>query len=357
MINVGAVSDFFRTCDAVSVAVHRLSGNQTEQTMRKFYLISLAAAAALSLTGCLKSEGNDLFKKLEPVRPGIAIYNAAHPQNVLSMQSADAALRLAMLLAEAEKQAAAAVEQGQEPGDPFDVEYLKKIQVSGANLQNLLFGYNTELEKIASGFRIRYNGSKGSYDAYNRTGSYIVMTGDRQLAATDADNLWTVSIDTPVEMTAGSDEKVTCEGGSTRIHADATGGYVIEMAAVKIYEQEAYTSDWSGTFRWKPKAGTLCYSDFAEEGKGSELEGEASGRSFVTFNNTTSLALEYEIKGGECIGYNIISDGVETCRMPDAGDYDAAQFPSNEVLVEWELHGSYALIYTIRYNGYVVVVD
>lgn len=70
--------------------------------MRKFYLISLAAAAALSLTGCLKSEGNDLFKKLEPVRPGIAIYNAAHPQNVLSMQSADAALRLAMLLAEAE---------------------------------------------------------------------------------------------------------------------------------------------------------------------------------------------------------------------------------------------------------------
>lgn len=102
MINVGAVSDFFRTCDAVSVAVHRLSGNQTEQTMRKFYLISLAAAAALSLTGCLKSEGNDLFKKLEPVRPGIAIYNAAHPQNVLSMQSADAALRLAMLLAEAE---------------------------------------------------------------------------------------------------------------------------------------------------------------------------------------------------------------------------------------------------------------
>lgn len=169
--------------------------------------------------------------------------------------------------------------------------------MSGANLQNLLFGYNTELEKIASGFRIRYNGSKGSYDAYNRTGSYIVMTGDRQLAATDADNLWTVSIDTPVEMTAGSDEKVTCEGGSTRIHADATGGYVIEMAAVKIYEQEAYTSDWSGTFRWKPKAGTLCYSDFAEEGKGSELEGEASGRSFVTFNNTTSLALEYEIKG------------------------------------------------------------
>ena len=122
MINVGAVSDFFRTCDAVSVAVHRLSGNQTEQTMRKFYLISLAAAAALSLTGCLKSEGNDLFKKLEPVRPGIAIYNAAHPQNVLSMQSADAALRLAMLLAEAEKQAAAAVEQEQEPGDPFDVD-------------------------------------------------------------------------------------------------------------------------------------------------------------------------------------------------------------------------------------------
>ena len=62
--------------------------------MYKLNHMFVAAAAALTLTGCLKSEGDDLFKKLEPVRPGIAIYNAAHPQNMLSMQSADAALRL-----------------------------------------------------------------------------------------------------------------------------------------------------------------------------------------------------------------------------------------------------------------------
>ena len=66
--------------------------------MYKLNHMFVAAAAALTLTGCLKSEGDDLFKKLEPVRPGIAIYNAAHPQNMLSMQSADAALRLAMLM-------------------------------------------------------------------------------------------------------------------------------------------------------------------------------------------------------------------------------------------------------------------
>lgn len=325
--------------------------------MHRIYPILLAAAAALSLTGCLKSEGDNIFNKLEPVRPGIAIYNAAHPQNLLSMQSADAALRLAMLLAEAEKQSAEAVEKGQEGGDPFDVEYLKTIMVNNSNLKNLLFGSSTQLEKVSMGFRIIYNGGKGSYDAYNRTGSYFVMTGDRQLAATDAENLWTVSIDSQVEMETGSDESVFCESGTTRIHADATGGYVIEMAAVKIYANEDYKSDWSGTFRWKPDSGTLCYSDFADEGKKSGLEGEASGRSFASFNNVTSLALEYEIKGGEYMGYNVICDGVETCRMPDPGDYDASQFPSNEVSVEWELQGSYALIYTIRYNGNAVVID
>ena len=146
--------------------------------MHKFNHMFVAAAAALMLTGCLKSEGDDLFKKLEPVRPGIAIYNAAHPQNMLSMQSADAALRLAMLMAEAEKQAAEAEEKGEEPGNPLDVEYLKKIEVSGSNLKNLLFGYNTELEKIPAGFRIIYNGSKGSYDASNREGSSTVVTTD-----------------------------------------------------------------------------------------------------------------------------------------------------------------------------------
>jgi len=65
-------------------------------------LIATIALAALAFTSCIKE--NDTWKEMLPVQPGMYIYQLATDQDKLAMRPANAALRLAMLLAEADKQ-------------------------------------------------------------------------------------------------------------------------------------------------------------------------------------------------------------------------------------------------------------
>ena len=68
--------------------------------MMKKGWIALLLALPMAMTSCLG--GSD--PEPNPVAPGIAIYNAARVRNQLASVPADAAVRLAMLLAEADKQ-------------------------------------------------------------------------------------------------------------------------------------------------------------------------------------------------------------------------------------------------------------
>ena len=70
--------------------------------MMKKVLFVAAVAMSLVFSGCMKED--DTYKKLKPVQPGLNIYTGAMNQNIVSMQQANFGLRLAMLVAEADKQ-------------------------------------------------------------------------------------------------------------------------------------------------------------------------------------------------------------------------------------------------------------
>ena len=65
-------------------------------------LFATIALAALAFTSCIKE--NNTWKEMRPVQPGMYIYEMTTNQDKLAMRPANAALRLAILLAEAEKQ-------------------------------------------------------------------------------------------------------------------------------------------------------------------------------------------------------------------------------------------------------------
>ena len=68
-------------------------------------IIATMALAALALTGCIK--GSDgVSEEYRRVQGGIMIYNSVTAMQNVAMQPANAGIRLAILLAEAEKQIA-----------------------------------------------------------------------------------------------------------------------------------------------------------------------------------------------------------------------------------------------------------
>ena len=101
-------------------------------------LIATIALAALAFTSCIKE--NDTWKEMLPVQPGMYIYQLATDQDKLAMRPANAALRLAMLLAEADKQ-----------GEDVLSADLKEIVVkkgdASIKVWETLFGAHTKLER------------------------------------------------------------------------------------------------------------------------------------------------------------------------------------------------------------------
>ena len=123
-------------------------------------IIATMALAALALTGCIK--GSDgVSEEYRRVQGGIMIYNSVTAMQNVAMQPANAGIRLAILLAEAEKQIAAS----ETPDAPITADYLKNLTVkiygatSDIKLQAMLFGDLTTIEKTSDGWKINYGGS------------------------------------------------------------------------------------------------------------------------------------------------------------------------------------------------------
>ena len=70
--------------------------------MMKKILFVAAAVASMVFTGCINED--DTYKKLQPVQQGINIYNWTSSQYSMATEQANIGMRMAMLVAEADKQ-------------------------------------------------------------------------------------------------------------------------------------------------------------------------------------------------------------------------------------------------------------
>lgn len=297
------------------------------------------------MASCLNSNGNNDYDKMEPVRPGIVIYNAAQSQNIASMQPADIALRLAFLRAEAEKQGM--------------LDDMSSVTIAGVgNWKNLLFGVGTSITEDTNDpgtYVIQYNNSGGQrpYDSFTRLGSVRVRTNGVALENTDGSNRWTVTLESQkLTVTGGNTVTIATTGDTYIYHTDAA--YEIGFNHAAAYIDEARKANWTGTFYLTPgKEDGLSFS--ALQDASFKVSGSASGQSFWSFNDVTAAGLSYTVTDGE---YNpsrtnsatqIIS-GKEECRLTSPIDYNIAQYPSAEVEIVWTVVGN-AITYVVTYNG------
>ncbi len=316
------------------------------RTMKKNDLIRAAAIAVvtLGLTSCLNSN-KDEYDKVEPVRPGIYIYNAGHSQNEAAMQPADIALRLAILRAEAEK-------QGQTD--------LSAVTVGGQNVKTLLFGLFTKIaedETEAGTYVIEYRSSGGQrpYDTYSRTGTVRVQTQGVALEQTDASKRWTVSlVSDKLTVTGGSSITIASTGDTYLYYQD--GACEIGFSNL-LSEADARKASWSGTFALTTeKKEGLSFS--ALEGSSFGLNGSARGTSFWTFNGISGAGMSYSVTDGKYQpsrtgSASKIMGGTERCSLTSPMDYNIADYPSPDVQVEWTVTGN-TLSYAVTYNGTTV---
>lgn len=258
--------------------------------MNKF--LAITALSALAFTGCMDDDNGD-WKERQQVWPGISIYNSTMQQQNISMQMAGAGLRLASLLAEAEKQ---------NPGKPLAEIELDKIKVkldkSEYTLQILLFGPGTKITKSGpEGWLISYAEGTQQADGYILEGSLKVNTGNaEQLAGTSyPDNMWSVEMqpDFVIKAISSNNEQMTIQmkDGKTSLFRDPSGtaAYVVTLENIwanfeTTSSGKEYVSAWNGRLTLTPEEDeSVAFSDIWDD----DLKADGAAQGLSIYANSS----------------------------------------------------------------------
>lgn len=297
-------------------------------------IFATIALAALAFTSCIKEDNS--YKEQEPVRPGMSIYQWTMNQNTLSMQPANAGMRLAMLLAEADKL---------NPGEGLADVDLKTITSGSTRVQETLFGSQTTIERQTDGdYLITFSENAPAPWGLYLKGAVLVKTGGKLLS--DAGASWDIVMqDLKVVTYSNYGETLTYNltGGQTEL-SNAYGVYMIDVTSfVSDINGKDPTSSWSGRFSLTAEDSSLAYSLCA--GKDFDIEGSASGATIYGGD------MRYDVEG-VYRGTQIVS-GTQECRITSSG-YDTSYFVRPDVRYEWTYDStSNTCSYRIYYNGYV----
>lgn len=312
-------------------------------------LFATIVLAAFALSGCIKED--DSYKELLPLRPGMNIYSMTVTQNAVAMQPANAGIRLAMLLAEAEKQ--------KDSGTELKDVDLTKLEIEVGNKRyavlNLLFTAGTKIERQENGdYKITYNGDYQQYDDFFLKGSMLVKTGGvEQLKDTHGSQVWQVEIEEGLTLSARSDigtsTVVNMEGGSTTLYNEGLS-YTVSLSGISAsFENSSVSSSWRGDFSLSSPNADLVYSEC--RGKDFKVRGDAGGYSMYTGIDSSNLSMSYYLSSGSVYRSGQIIEGTQECSF-ESFNYDTAAYPSPDVKYVWSNDGN-KLYQKIYYNGYV----
>lgn len=308
--------------------------------MMKKVLFVAAVAMSLVFSGCMKED--DTYKKLKPVQPGLNIYTGAMNQNIVSMQQADFGMRLAMLVAEADKQQ----------------KTIDEVTVGSSStlLKRQLMG-NAKVESTTDGYKITFDSDYADIDSYVRKGVLLVNTNDAPLLSGATESKpWIVTFEDKLTMgySGGDMQAITLTGGSTTLYfVGSASAYGIGLAAQQSYvgKTEDLTSNWNGKFTVKPENVNFTYTDCA--GKKFMVNGTASGRTFNTYDNVSATTMSFRMTDGEYYSSSRLYGGKVEASLGDG--YNPSLYPAKDVIVEFSVDGT-RLRQTITYNGHVVTI-
>lgn len=335
--------------------------------MRKFMLFAGAAVAAL-FTGCLDS-GDDYTSPYDPIMPGIRIYNTAWTQTNLALDPIGVAIRLEMLLAEAE-----------DTGTSID-ELIGYYDGKTFLLKNqLLFGSGTTIRKSGEGvYEITYVGSEHPLlDMFLRRGTYVVDTKGVRLSDSQNDpwtvsiggngrmKCWTVNENTAMEYTIDGFSEMRIQKNGD----DPYYGIVVKNFKSYLSTEAQFVSDWNGNFKWmaqvkedvegdqagRPVMSPLSYLNLTDAT--FLLYGGAEGQVGFSFNDQTAAHMTYNVPltaplkwtPGMTAIYNQVVSGAENASIVSASDYDKEDFPSPMVSVRRSVKDN-ILTAQLTYNG------
>ncbi len=289
-------------------------------------LIALLLTLPIALTSCL--DGSD--SEPSPVAPGISIYNAASVKNQLALLPTDAGIRLAMLLAEADKQGLTE--------NQLDVKI--KINDSEVLLREKLFPSGTAITQDGTKYTLVFGKDASYYE-----GTVEVETNGFALSDDSAE--WTIATSgLKADVNNGFNSVTyTYADGETATISENMGIYGIQLSGIDLSSGSTpLLSGWSGNYTLMTGASSLAYSDCHEKefkmtgmGKDSALSWKVTNVNYKGVENTLT---------GQ-IGSIILSGTVE-CSL--VGSYDSETYPSPNVKVVFSNNGQ---SYTITYNGRV----
>lgn len=287
--------------------------------MMKKVLFVAAVAMSLVFSGCMKED--DTYKKLKPVQPGLNIYTGAMNQNIVSMQQANFGLRLAMLVAEADKQQ----------------KTIDEVTVGSSNtlLKRQLLG-NAKVETTANGYKITFDADYADLDTYVRKGTLLINTNETALLKDATESKpWTVTFEDKLTMgySGGDMQAITLTGGLTKLYfVESSGAYGIGLEAQQSYvgKTEELTSNWNGKFTVKPENVNFTYTDCA--GKKFMLNGTATGRTFNTYDGISATTMSLRMTNGEYYSSSALYGGKIEASLGDG--YNPSLYPSKDVIVE-----------------------